>query len=274
MAVSSDGPPPATAAWREGDPPADRRFADLGALVLEGGGALPSVRVAYEEWGVRDEDGSNSVLVLHALTGDAHVVGPAGPGQHHRGLVGRTDRAGRADRHRSLARGRPEHPRRLPGHDRAVVAGEGRPWGSRFPQITVRDQVAVEVALADYLGIDRWAAVVGGSMGGMRALEWLVGPARPGGRRAGAGGGRRGDRRPDRHPGRAGLAIRSDPQWRGGDYHGAAPGEGPHAGMGLAHRIAHLTYRTEYELEVRFGRQPQGDEDPLPGRAVRRAVVP
>ena len=52
---------------------------------------------------------------------------------------------------------------------------EGVPWGSRFPQITIRDQVAVEAALADELGIDRWAAVIGGSMGGMRSLEWAIG---------------------------------------------------------------------------------------------------
>jgi homoserine O-acetyltransferase len=129
----------------------------------------------------------------------------------------------------------------------------------------VRDQVAVEVALADSLGIDRWAAVVGGSMGGMRALEWLVGqPHRVAAGLVLAVGG---EATADQIGTQAAqvLAIRSDPQWRGGDYHGAAPGEGPHAGMGLARRIAHLTYRTEYELEVRFGRQQQGDEDPLRG---------
>ena len=266
MAVSSDGPPPATAAWREGDPPADRRFADVGALVLEGGGALPSVRVAYEEWGVRDEDGSNSVLVLHALTGDAHVVGPAGPGQLTAGwwdgLIGPGAPID-TDRWHVVA------PNVLGGCQGTTgpssPAPDGRPWGSRFPQITVRDQVAVEVALADSLGIDRWAAVVGGSMGGMRALEWLVGqPHRVAAGLVLAVGG---EATADQIGTQAAqvLAIRSDPQWRGGDYHGAAPGEGPHAGMGLARRIAHLTYRTEYELEVRFGRQPQGDEDPLRG---------
>jgi homoserine O-acetyltransferase len=61
------------------------------------------------------------------------------------------------------------------------------------------------------------------------------------------------------------LAIRSDPRWRGGDYHHAADGDGPHEGMGLARRIAHLTYRTEYELDTRFGREPQAAEDPLRG---------
>ncbi|HTC70371.1 MAG TPA: homoserine O-acetyltransferase, partial [Acidothermaceae bacterium] len=70
---------PATGAWREGDHPGDRRFADLGAFDLELGGHLPQVRVAYETWGERNADSSNAVLVLHALTGDSHVVGPAGP---------------------------------------------------------------------------------------------------------------------------------------------------------------------------------------------------
>jgi homoserine O-acetyltransferase len=60
-------------------------------------------------------------------------------------------------------------------------------------------------------------------------------------------------------------AVRADPHWRGGDYHDAAPGEGPHAGLGLARRIAHVSYRSEVELQSRFGRRPQGDEDPLAG---------
>jgi len=266
MAALSDGPPPATAAWREGDPPGDRLFADLGAFVLEGGGALPSVRVAYEEWGVRDADGANSVLVLHALTGDAHVVGPAGPGQRTAGwwdgLIGPGAPID-TDRWHVVA------PNVLGGCGGTTGPSspgpDGSPWGSRFPQITVRDQVAVEVSFADLLGIDRWAAVIGGSMGGMRALEWLVGqPERVAAGLVLAVGG---EATADQIGTQAAqvLAIRSDPRWRGGDYHDSAPGEGPHAGLGLARRIAHLTYRTEYVLDVRFGREPQGAEDPLRG---------
>ena len=66
------------ARWCAGDQVGDREFADLGALPLESGGLLPDVRLAYETWGTFD--GSNAVLVLHALTGDSHVTGPAGPG--------------------------------------------------------------------------------------------------------------------------------------------------------------------------------------------------
>jgi len=75
------GKPPASGAWRDGDQPGDRQFVSIGALELERGATLPSVRIAYESWGELNADGSNAVLVLHALTGDSHVLG--GPGPSH-----------------------------------------------------------------------------------------------------------------------------------------------------------------------------------------------
>jgi homoserine O-acetyltransferase len=78
--VPSGGDLPPTGAWKEGDHPGSRKLADLGAFEPELGGQLPHVRVAYETWGELNADASNAVLVLHALTGDSHVVGPAGPG--------------------------------------------------------------------------------------------------------------------------------------------------------------------------------------------------
>jgi homoserine O-acetyltransferase/O-succinyltransferase len=72
--------PPSSGAWRAGDDPGRRQFAQLGALDLEAGGALESVQLAYETWGELSPSGDNAVLVLHALTGDSHVTGPAGPG--------------------------------------------------------------------------------------------------------------------------------------------------------------------------------------------------
>ncbi|MFI2645132.1 homoserine O-acetyltransferase [Streptomyces sp. NPDC018610] len=259
--------PPASGAWREGDPPGRRRWhARDEPLPLEAGGELPGVRLAYETWGRLAPDRSNAVLVLHALTGDSHVAGPAGPGHPSPGwwdgLVG----AGRAldtDRWFVVA------PNVLGGCQGSTgpssLAPDGHRWGGRFPFLTQRDQVAAEADLADALGIDRWALVVGGSMGGMRALEWAV-----------------------THPGRTGAllllataaaasaeqiawasiqlhAVRGDPHWRGGDYHDAGPGLGPHAGLGLARRLAHVTYRSEPELRSRFGRAPQGTEDPWRG---------
>jgi len=264
--LAYDGLPPASAAWREGDPVGERQFVDVGDLVTESGATIPSVRVAYETWGTLNPDRSNAIYICHALTGDSHVTGEAGEGHvtggWWNGLVG-------------------------PGCDidtdewfvvcanvlggcqgttgPASLAPDGQPWGSRFPVVTVADMVEVERRLSDALGIDSWALLLGPSLGGMRVLEWMV-----------------------RHPERArgGLvlgstaavsadqiathatqirAIESDPAFRGGDYYGVGDGEGPHEGMGLARRIAHLTYRTEGELADRFGRDPQEGEDPYQG---------
>jgi homoserine O-acetyltransferase len=261
-----DARPPATGAWREGDPPGRRRFADIGGLELESGQQLPDVRVAYETWGTLTPEGDNAVLVLHALTGDSHVVGDPGPGHSTggwwEGLIG-PGRALDTDRWFVVA------PNVLGGCQGTTgpssTAADGRPWGSRFPFITVRDQVAAEVTLTDLLGIDRWALVVGGSMGGMRALEWAVGE-------------------PDRverlfvlaaTPYATGdqiawcapqlAAIRADAGFRDGDYYDASDGEGPHLGLGIARRIAHATYRSAPELNLRFGRKAQHGEQPLSG---------
>jgi homoserine O-acetyltransferase len=253
-------PPPATGAWREADPPGRRQWVRLDRpLPLERGGELPAVQLAYETWGTLAPDRSNAVLVLHALTGDSHVAGPAGPGHPTAGWWDSLVQPGVIDPARFFV----VAPNVVGGCQGSTgpssPAPDGRPWGSRFPALTVRDQVAAEVALADALGIDRWAAVVGGSMGGMRALEWAVSV-------------------PDRVesllllacPAQSSAdqiawtypqlhAIRSDPGWHGGDYHHLPPGEGPHRGLGIARRIAHITYRSEVELSSRFGRDPQGD---------------
>ena len=262
--TTTSRPPSRTAAWRDGDDPGDRRFAALWAVELERGGVVPDVTIAYETWGELNAAADNAILIEHALTGDSHVVGPAGPGHPTPGwwdgLIGP---------------GRPIDTERwfvvaanvLGGCQGSTgpssAAPDGRPWGSRFPFVTVRDQVRTEALLADELGIDRWRLVLGGSMGGMRVLEWAVG-----------------------HPERVEaalvlastayataeqiawcqpqlLAIRSDPHFRGGDYYDAE--SGPDTGLGIARRIAHVTYRSELELHTRFGRAAQGQEDPLGG---------
>ncbi len=140
---------------------------------------------------------------------------------------------------------------------------DGRRWGGVFPFLTQRDQVAVEAGLADELGIERWALVVGGSMGGMRALEWAVTyPERTAAllllaTTASASAEQIAWANIQLH------AVRSDPHWHGGDYHDT--GRGPDAGLGLARRLAHVTYRSEPELAVRFGSAAQGAEDPWDG---------
>jgi homoserine O-acetyltransferase len=233
-------------------------------MELEAGGTLPEVRVAYETWGTLAPDHSNAVLICHALTGDSHVTGPAGPGHPTPGWWQTVVGPGRAldtDRWFVVV------PNVLGGCQGttgpADPAPDGCPWGSRFPFVTVRDQVTVEAAVADALGIQRWVAVLGGSMGGMRALEWavtepdrvasvlvLAAPAQSSAEQIAWS-------HPQLH------AIRSDPAWRSGDYHRHA--EGPWRGLGIARRIAHVTYRSEPELAARFGREAQPGEDPFGG---------
>lgn len=245
-----------TAAWLPGDDPGNRRFAEVGDISLESGQVLQDVQVAYECWGQLDDDRSNAILIEHALTGDSHVVGAADsahptPGWWE-GLVGPGAPID-TDVWFVVA------PNVLGGCQGTTgpssPAPDGQAYGSRFPEITVRDQVAAEVALADILGVQRWAAVIGGSMGGMRALEWAVG-------------------QPDRVERAVVLAstayataeqigwsapqtmaIRHDPHFCGGDYYGQP--FGPDAGLTIARQIAHVTYRSELELHDRFGRRPQ-----------------
>ncbi|REK74057.1 homoserine O-acetyltransferase [Aeromicrobium endophyticum] len=245
-----------TGAWREGDPPGGRLFADLGDLTLDSGATLPDVRLAYETWGTFD--GSNAVLVLHALTGDSHVVGEAGPGHPTDGWWGSVVGPGRpidTDRWFVVAANILGGCQGSTGP--ASLDPDGLPWGGSFPALTVRDQVRAEVALADRMGIDRWHAVIGGSAGGMRAVEWAV-----------------------EHPDRVErlmllatsaaasaeqialsrtqvAAIQTDPAWFDGDYYDGPVG--PLAGLDLARRIAHIAYRSETELQQRFGRATEMD---------------
>jgi homoserine O-acetyltransferase len=258
------GRPPATGAWRDGDPPANRRFANLGPLDLEFGGHLPHVRLAYETWGELSPTGDNAVLITHALTGDSHACGLAGPGQPTAGWWDQIIGPGLAvdtDRWFVVV------PNMLGGCQGstgpASFAPDGREWGARFPSVSVRDQVTAQALLADALGVGSWAAVIGGSMGGMHALEWAVG-------------------RPDRVERVAVLAsppvttadqialnsvqleaIRMDPAWNGGRYYDAGDGGGPHRGLALARRMALLQYRSPTELNDRFGRRWQSGIDPL-----------
>jgi len=234
--------PSSTGGWREGDPVGSRHFADLGQIALDSGESI-AVRTAYETWG--EYDGGNAVLVLHALTGDSHVHGPAGPGHPTAGWWEAIVGPGLpidTDRYFVVAAN-------ILGGCQGTTgplspAPDGQPYGRRFPDVTVRDQVRAEVALADQLGIGVWHTVVGGSAGGMRALEWAV-----------------------EHPERVErlLLLASSAQasaeqialstvQQASIVHG-----GPLGGLDVARRMAHIAYRSEPELAERFGRTEQDD---------------
>ena len=261
--------PPATGAWRLGDPVGSRRFVEIGDVPLERGGALPDGTIAYETWGELNAAGDNAVLVLHALTGDSHVVGPAGAGHPTAGwwsgLVGEGEVLDPAEWFIVA-------PNMLGGCQGstgpASIAADGEEWGPRFPYLTIRDQVEAQRLFADAIGVDRWALVVGGSMGGMQALEWAI-------------------THPDRVERLAVLAappissadqialnsvqseaIRMDPAFDGGRYYDAPDGAGPHRGLALARRMALLNYRSPSELNDRFERSWQSGLSPLGGGGV------
>ncbi|GLK18359.1 homoserine O-acetyltransferase MetX [Herbiconiux flava] len=260
------GKPPASGAWRVGDPVGRRSFAAIGDVVFETGETVPNVQIAYQSYGTLSPARDNAVLVLHALTGDSNLNHPAEPGHPTDGwwpgLVG-PGLPIDTDRWFVVA------PNMLGGCQGTTgpssMAPDGAEWGARFPFTTIVDQVRAQHALSEVLGIDRWAAVVGGSMGGMQVLEWAV-----------------------RYPeameriaviaapafssaDQIGLnsvqvqAIRADPAFNGGDYYDAADGDGPHHGLALARRMALLNYRSPSELNDRFRRSWQSGLDPLGG---------
>ena len=250
-------PHPVTGAWRPGDPVGRRRFCTLGRrFALDGGGSLADVVIAYETWGTLEPDASNAVLVCHAWTGDSHAYGPSGPGHPTAGwwdgIVG-PGCAIDTDVHFVVCANVLGGCQGSTGPS-SIEAASGRPYGSRFPVVTVRDMVRVQAALADHLGVAQWACVAGGSMGGMQALEWAITYphrvrsvvavatcAQASAQQIAWGA-----------IGRRALAL--DPRWRGGDYYDAAPGDGPHEGLATARMLAQVTFRTEEVFADRFGR--------------------
>lgn len=258
---------PRPGGWREGDPSAERRFAHLGGLALESGGYLPHLTLAYETWGTLNEDRSNAILVLHALTGDAHVCGDGGtetPGQATAGWWSDIVGSGCAiDTTRYFVVGVNVLGGCQGSTGPSSIGLDGREWGSRFPLITTRDQVNAEALLADSLGIARWHTIVGASLGGQRAYEWAVTyPERlehlvivASSAQASA------EQAAWAHT--QIQAITLDADWQGGDYYAGT--EAPTRGLALARQIAHTTYRAPEELTARFGNSAQRGENPLTG---------
>lgn len=260
------GRAPATGAWREGDPVGDRRFLRIGDVQLESGAVLPDARIAYETWGELSPARDNAVLVLHALTGDSHVRGPAGPGHPTAGWWPGVVGPGLAidtDRWFVVA------PNVLGGCQGttgpASVAADGVEWGPRFPFLTIRDQVLAQQRFAAELGVERFAAVVGGSMGAMHVLEWAVMAPDAVERIAVLAAPAATTADQIAHNAMQLESIRVDPAFRGGAFYDAIDGEGPSRGLALARRLAMLNYRTAGELDERFARSWQSSIDPLGG---------
>jgi homoserine O-acetyltransferase len=260
------GRPPASGAWRDGDPAGDREFAPIAGLELESGKRLGPFRIAFETWGALNADASNAVLVLHALTGDSHVTGKSSKAHPTEGWWNGIIGPGLAvdtDKFYVVA------PNILGGCQGstgpASLDSKGVEYGSNFPFLSIRDQVNAQKLFSEAIGINRWHTIIGGSMGGMQSLEWGV-------------------MYPDAMTNLAVIAappfstadqialncvqieaIKTDPAFKDGHYYEARAGQGPHRGLALARRMALLNYRSPSELNDRFERSWQSSVNPLGG---------
>jgi len=260
------GRPPASGAWRDGDALGDRQFAPLSNLKLESGRELSGARIAFESWGELNHEHTNAVLVLHALTGDSHATGSSSKPHPTEGWWNGIIGPGLAidtDKYFVVA------PNMLGGCQGstgpASLDSRGSEYGPQFPFLSIRDQVAAQKLFATAIGVHKWHAVIGGSMGGMQALEWAI-------------------MYPDSLHNLAVIAappastadqiainsiqieaIKTDPAFKDGFYYDAKAGFGPHRGLALARRMALLNYRSPSELNDRFERTWQSSVNPLGG---------
>jgi homoserine O-acetyltransferase len=252
----------------------ERRFVELGEpLALDAGGELRDVRIAWESYG---DDDAPVVLVCHALSGDAHAAGVS-PGEP---TAGELEQAGLGWWDAMIGPGRAFDTDRFRVVCTNLVGGcrgstgpsstdpeTGRPYGSRFPQLTVADLVRAQRLFLREIGVDSLLAVTGASLGGMQALQFaldypdfvrsVVAIAATAGLSAQGVALNAIARR----------AIESDPDWQGGDYYGT--GRSPRTGLALARRIGHVTYLSRDALAAKSRNGRLGVEEYLDYQAEK-----
>jgi homoserine O-acetyltransferase len=238
-------------------------FEEPRALELQSGATLAPVEVAYETYGTLDADGANVVFVCHALSGDAHAAG------HH----GDPRRRGWWDT--IIGPGRPLDtdrffvvcPNLLGGcagttGPSSVDPRTGRAYGLRFPLLSVRDLVAVHRALLSHLGLSRVHAVVGGSLGGMQALQWALDHPAEVERAVLVCVSARLTAQNIALTAVARAAIMSDPDFQEGDYLDGP--RRPRSGLSVARRLGHITYLSTESMRRKFDRRRRdGPEAPM-----------
>jgi len=234
------------------------RFPARQPLRLDSGAMLENLEIAYRTWGTLNEDGTNAILICHALTGDQHVAGThpvsGKPGWWTR-LVGP---------------GKPIDPAKHFIICSNVVGGcmgstgpasinpaTGKPYGLSFPVITIADMVRGQAMLVEALGVETLLAVVGGSMGGMQVQQWAADyPDKLFSAVIVASASRHSAQNIAFHEvGR--QAIMADPDWKNGAY--AESKSRPEKGLAVARMAAHITYLSEPALQRKFGRELQRD---------------
>lgn len=231
----------------------ETQYAQFDSIELESGRVLKDITIAYETYGTLNSDKSNAILVTHAFTGDAHAAG------YHKGerkpgwwdnMIG-PGKAFDTERYFIISSNVLGGCKGSTGPE-SIDPETGRPFGLSFPFVSIRDMVEAQRMLVDRLEIDSLLSVVGGSMGGMQVLQWMVSY-------------------PDRihsaipiattvkhspqqiafnEVGR--QAIMADPNWNGGDYYNSEP---PARGLAVARMVGHITYMSDHSMAEKFGRK-------------------
>src|SRR5260221_11429105 len=248
-------------------------------FTTDGGRTIKNVRIGYESYGKLNAAGDNAIFVAHFFTGNSHaagrykaedkgagywdsVIGPGKPFDTDRYFVLSAD---------SLVNVNVKDPNPTPTGPAGVNPDTGKPYGMSFPIVTIRDFVRVQKALADSLGIRKFAAVTGASMGSLQAMEWAatypemverVIPVIPGGLEA--------------NPyliemlNTWAAPIVNDPKWNGGDYYGR---EEPVKGLAEALQLVSLNARHHGLADKTFGRKwATADKDPLQDWSSKDAI--
>lgn len=225
-------------------------------LALDCGRMLKGVNIRYETVGTLAPDRSNAILITHALSGDAHVCGRHAPEDPKPGWWDEMVGPGRAidtNRYFVICSNVLGSCAGSTG-PRSVNPDTGNPYNLDFPVITIRDMVRAQRYLIDYLGIEKLLSVVGGSMGGMQAMEWAI-------------------NYPDRLDSAVPIAttsqlspqsiafdwvgreaIKYDPNWNNGNY---SADHVPDRGLAAARMLAHITYLSDESMSLKFGRDLQ-----------------
>jgi len=230
-------------------------FAEDEPMQLESGATLGPVTVAYETYGTLNEERTNAILIVHALSGSAHAAGYHSETDRKPGWWDDCIGPGKAfdtNRYFVVCSNVLGSCYGSTGPS-SINPATGKPYGLAFPVVTIRDMVHAQVRLVDHLGIDQLLCVAGGSLGGMQVLEWAA-----------------------HHPSRVKAviplattaqhspmliafsevgrqAIYADPNWNNGDYY--EQGVKPDAGLAVARMVGHITYLSEESMQQKFGRK-------------------
>jgi homoserine O-acetyltransferase/O-succinyltransferase len=230
-------------------------------LVLESGEKLGPITLAYETYGTINEQKSNAILVLHALSGDAHAAGlrkgDKVPGWWDN-LIG-PGKGIDTDKYFVICSNVLGGCKGSTGPS-SVNPKTQKPYGANFPLITIGDMVQAQKRLIDYLGISKLLAVVGGSMGGMQVLQWMV--SYPDKIKAAIPIATTMKHTPQQiafnEVGR--QAVMADPNWKNGNYYGNAV---PAKGLAVARMIGHITYMSDVSMAEKFGRRIRNEKEPF-----------